>query len=173
MSATLQDKPTKRINLASPADVVVKRKVAGGADGQGTTEPIVSARDVNLFYGKAQALFDISIDFPRGEVTALIGPSGCGKSTFLRCLNRMNDLIDSVKITGSIQLAGEEILDRTLDIIELRRQVGMVFQKPTPFPQIDLRERGLRLADRGREQEERIGRGRGEELEAGRVVGRD
>ena len=67
-------------------------------------------------------------------MTALIGPSGCGKSTFLRCLNRMNDLIDSVKISGSIQLDGKEILDRSLDIIELRRKVGMVFQKPTPFP---------------------------------------
>jgi phosphate transport system ATP-binding protein len=134
MSSTLQDKPAKRINLASPADVAAKRTSADGGHEAAAAEPIVSARDVNLFYGKSQALFDISIDFPRGEVTALIGPSGCGKSTFLRCLNRMNDLIDSVKITGSIRLAGNEILDRSLDIIELRRQVGMVFQKPTPFP---------------------------------------
>ena len=134
MSSTLQDKPKKRINLASPADVVAKRKRTEVAEGQQPAEPVVSARDVNLFYGKSQALYDISIDFARGDVTALIGPSGCGKSTFLRCLNRMNDLIDSVKITGSIKLAGDEILDRTLDIIELRRKVGMVFQKPTPFP---------------------------------------
>lgn len=134
MSSTVQEKPTKRINLASPADVVANRKSAGAGEAADATEAIVSARDVNLFYGKSQALFDISIDFPRGDVTALIGPSGCGKSTFLRCMNRMNDLIDSVTITGSIQLAGKEILDRALDIIELRRKVGMVFQKPTPFP---------------------------------------
>jgi phosphate transport system ATP-binding protein len=134
MSSTLQDNPTQRISLASPADVAAKRKSSGDGEAVGVAEPVVSARDVSLFYGKSQALFDISIDFPRGDVTALIGPSGCGKSTFLRCLNRMNDLIDSVKITGSIQLAGEEILDRALDIIELRRKVGMVFQKPTPFP---------------------------------------
>ena len=134
MSSTLQDKPTQCINLASPAEAVANRKSTGNGDSEGVAEPVVSARDVNLFYGKAQALFDISIDFPRGDVTALIGPSGCGKSTFLRCLNRMNDLIDSVRITGSIKLAGDEILDRTLDVIELRRKVGMVFQKPTPFP---------------------------------------
>lgn len=134
MSSTLQDKPTTRINLASPAEVVAKRDLGEDSEEQAAAEAVVSARDVNLFYGKSQALFDVSIDFPRGDVTALIGPSGCGKSTFLRCLNRMNDLIDSVKITGSIRLAGEEILDRSLDIIELRRKVGMVFQKPTPFP---------------------------------------
>jgi phosphate transport system ATP-binding protein len=134
MSSGIQERPQTRINLASPAETATKRKGASDSNGNGTTEPIVSARGVDLFYGKSQALFDISIDFPRGEVTALIGPSGCGKSTFLRCLNRMNDLIDSVKISGSIKLDGEEILDRTLDIIHLRRQVGMVFQKPTPFP---------------------------------------
>ena len=134
MSSTVQDKAKKSINLASPADVVAERKKNRQSDRTGVHEPIVSAREVDLFYGKSQALFDISIDFPRGEVTALIGPSGCGKSTFLRCLNRMNDLIDSVRISGSIKLDGDEILDRTLDIIELRRKVGMVFQKPTPFP---------------------------------------
>ncbi len=134
MSSTVQDKPKKSIDLASPADVVAERKKNREPDQTGATEPIVSAREVDLFYGKSQALFNINIDFPRGDVTALIGPSGCGKSTFLRCLNRMNDLIDSVRITGSIKLAGDEILDRTLDIIELRRKVGMVFQKPTPFP---------------------------------------
>ena len=134
MSSTVQDKPKQSINLASPADVVAERKKNREPKQAGVHEPVVSAREVDLFYGKSQALFNINIDFPRGEVTALIGPSGCGKSTFLRCLNRMNDLIDSVRITGSIKLDGDEILDRTLDIIELRRKVGMVFQKPTPFP---------------------------------------
>ena len=97
-------------------------------------DPIVLARNVDLFYGQTQALHDISLDFPRHEVTALIGPSGCGKSTFLRCLNRMNDLIDSVRTTGAIEFDGEDINDKTVDVIELRRKVGMVFQKPTPFP---------------------------------------
>jgi len=134
MSTVAEDKPKDAIKLTSPSEVVNQRKSNGDAAQVGITEPIVAAREVDLFYGKSQALFDISIDFPRGEVTALIGPSGCGKSTFLRCLNRMNDLIDSVRINGSILLDGDEILDRTLDIIELRRKVGMVFQKPTPFP---------------------------------------
>lgn len=97
-------------------------------------EAIVNIEQVCLFYGSGQALTDISFNIPRHKVTALIGPSGCGKSTLLRCLNRMNDLIDNVRITGSIRLDGQEILDKSLDVIELRRRVGMVFQKPTPFP---------------------------------------
>ena len=97
-------------------------------------DPIVQTRDLHLRYGAKEALFGISMDFPRHQVTALIGPSGCGKSTLLRCLNRMNDLIDGVSITGSILLDGEEINDPTLDVIQLRRRVGMVFQKAVPFP---------------------------------------
>jgi phosphate transport system ATP-binding protein len=97
-------------------------------------DPVVRAEHVHLCYGKSQALTDVSMDFPRHQVSALIGPSGCGKSTLLRCLNRMNDLIDDVRTTGRILLDGDDILDPTLDVIELRRRVGMVFQKPTPFP---------------------------------------
>jgi phosphate transport system ATP-binding protein len=97
-------------------------------------DPVVRAKDVSLYYGEAQALKEITLDFPRGEVTALIGPSGCGKSTFLRCLNRMNDLIDDVRTTGSLLLDDRNILDPAIDVIELRRRVGMVFQRPTPFP---------------------------------------
>lgn len=97
-------------------------------------DPIVRAKDLSLYYGNAKALSEITLDFPRNQVTALIGPSGCGKSTFLRCLNRMNDLIDGVRTTGSIALDGQEITDPVLDVIELRRRVGMVFQKPVPFP---------------------------------------
>lgn len=96
--------------------------------------PIVEAQSVSLFYGATQALRDISIAIPRQKVTALIGPSGCGKSTFLRCLNRMNDLIDSVRVLGSIRLDGQEINTPSIDVIELRRRVGMVFQKSNPFP---------------------------------------
>jgi phosphate transport system ATP-binding protein len=97
-------------------------------------DPILTIRGLNLFYGAAQALIDIDIDLPRRQVTAFIGPSGCGKSTLLRCLNRMNDLIDDIRIEGSIRMDGEEINTHALDVIELRRRVGMVFQKSNPFP---------------------------------------
>ena len=94
----------------------------------------VQIRRVSLFYGSKQALFDIDLDIGRREVTAFIGPSGCGKSTLLRCLNRLNDLVDGVRVTGSIRLNESEILDPTLDVTDLRKRVGMVFQKPNPFP---------------------------------------
>jgi phosphate transport system ATP-binding protein len=99
-----------------------------------TGNPVVRAEQVCLYYGKTEALKNITMDFPRHEVTALIGPSGCGKSTLLRCLNRMNDLIDGVRTTGRIEFDGQDINDKAVDVIELRRRVGMVFQKPTPFP---------------------------------------
>jgi phosphate transport system ATP-binding protein len=91
-------------------------------------------RDLSLYYGKDQALKTISLDIPRHQVTAFIGPSGCGKSTLLRCFNRMNDLVDICRIEGQILLDGEDIYDRGVDVAELRRKVGMVFQKPNPFP---------------------------------------
>ena len=94
----------------------------------------VTAREVCVFYGPKQALFDVSIDIPEKAVTAFIGPSGCGKSTFLRCLNRMNDTIDGARVAGRIELDGEDIYDAGLDVVELRARVGMVFQKPNPFP---------------------------------------
>ena len=94
----------------------------------------VIARDVSVFYGDKQALFDVDLEVGRNQVTALIGPSGCGKSTFLRCLNRMNDVIDGCKVSGSIAVDGTEILDQSIDVVQLRRRVGMVFQKPNPFP---------------------------------------
>jgi len=94
----------------------------------------ITAKDVNVFYGAKQALFDVSLDIPGNSVTALIGPSGCGKSTFLRCINRMNDTITGCKVTGRIELEGEDINDRSLDPVLLRARVGMVFQKPNPFP---------------------------------------
>ena len=95
---------------------------------------VVSVQDLCLWYGEHQALKNVSIEIPEKSITALIGPSGCGKSTFLKTLNRMNDLIPGVKITGSVEYKGENIFDPAMDVNELRRQVGMVFQKPNPFP---------------------------------------
>ncbi len=95
---------------------------------------ILSVQDLCLWYGSHQALTNINIEIPEKSITALIGPSGCGKSTFLKALDRMNDLIPDVKITGSVRYKGEDIFDPSVDVSELRRQVGMVFQKPNPFP---------------------------------------
>ena len=95
---------------------------------------IITVKDMNLWYSNYHALKNISINIPANKLTALIGPSGCGKSTFLKTLNRMNDLVDGVKITGSIQYDNKEIFGDNIDVTELRRQIGMVFQKPNPFP---------------------------------------
>jgi phosphate transport system ATP-binding protein len=94
----------------------------------------VTTRKVNLWYGDKQALFDVDIDIAANEVTAFIGPSGCGKSTFLRCLNRMNDTIPICRIEGDMRLDGQDIYDKSIDVVQLRARVGMVFQKPNPFP---------------------------------------
>jgi phosphate transport system ATP-binding protein len=94
----------------------------------------VKAEDVNVYYGDKHALKSVSIDIPERSVTAFIGPSGCGKSTFLRCLNRMNDTIEGCRVSGSITLDGSDVYDPALDVVELRARVGMVFQKPNPFP---------------------------------------
>ncbi len=94
----------------------------------------ICCRDVNVFYGDKQAIFDVSLDIGRNEVIAMIGPSGCGKSTFLRCLNRMNDTIDICRVTGRITMDGVDIYGRDVDVVPLRSRVGMVFQKPNPFP---------------------------------------
>ncbi len=95
---------------------------------------IISVRDLCLWYGEHKALKEVNIEIPEKSITALIGPSGCGKSTFLKTLNRMNDLIPGVKITGTVEYNGEDIFAPSMDVNELRRQVGMVFQKPNPFP---------------------------------------
>ena len=116
--------------VAEEADVVTKlpteREIA---------EPVrIATRSLDVFYGEKQALMDIELDIRPNEVTALIGPSGCGKSTFLRCLNRMNDIVDGCRVEGQIKLDGEDIYDKAIDVVQLRARVGMVFQKPNPFP---------------------------------------
>ncbi len=101
---------------------------------QEALETSIKIDKLNLFYGEKQALFDVDMDIPKKKVTAYIGPSGCGKSTLLRSINRMNDLVDSVRINGKIFLDGEDIYDKSVNVADLRRRVGMVFQKPNPFP---------------------------------------
>jgi phosphate transport system ATP-binding protein len=98
------------------------------------SSPGLTAENVNVYYGDIQALQDVSINIYSKQITALIGPSGCGKSTFLRCLNRMNDVVDGCRITGNITLNGEDIYASDVDVVELRGRIGMVFQKPNPFP---------------------------------------
>jgi phosphate transport system ATP-binding protein len=110
-------------------------RTAAMASGSIAEHPIkVRARDVSVFYGPKQALFDVSLDIPDRAVTAFIGPSGCGKSTFLRCINRMNDTIDSCRVTGELLIEGRDAYDKAVDPVVLRASVGMVFQKPNPFP---------------------------------------
>ncbi|HYC10342.1 MAG TPA: ATP-binding cassette domain-containing protein, partial [Steroidobacteraceae bacterium] len=124
-------KPSGRLPAQRSADA------ARGApqEGSATIEnPVFACRDVNVFYDAKQALREVSIDVGRRQVLAMIGPSGCGKSTFLRCLNRMNDTIPGTRVTGRITLEGQDIYDRRLDVVRLRSKVGMVFQKPNPFP---------------------------------------
>ncbi|MEK9746375.1 MAG: phosphate ABC transporter ATP-binding protein PstB [Pelagibacteraceae bacterium] len=94
----------------------------------------IKSKNLDVFYGDKQALFNVNLELNEKEVTALIGPSGCGKSTFIRCINRMNDVIDICKISGSIEMDGFDINDKSVDVVELREKVGMVFQKPNPFP---------------------------------------
>jgi len=110
--------PQSDVAAADPAGVRVK----------------MSTRDLNLWYGEKQALLNVGLDITEQEVTALIGPSGCGKSTFLRCLNRMNDTIDGCRVEGDIRLEDMDVYDRSVDVVQLRAKVGMVFQRPNPFP---------------------------------------
>jgi len=107
-------------------------KVSGGTDASLT--PKIETREMSFFYGTKQALYDINLRIQSRSVTALIGPSGCGKSTYLRSLNRMNDIIEGTRVTGSVLLDGEDIYTRDVDVVSLRKRVGMVFQKSTPFP---------------------------------------
>ena len=106
----------------------------GKEESQHPNETCIKVENLNLFYGEKQALHGINMEMPKKKVTAYIGPSGCGKSTLLRCINRMNDLVDSARIDGKILLDGENIYDKAVNVAALRRRVGMVFQKPNPFP---------------------------------------
>lgn len=117
----------------SPASSIAASSATLVSAGAGRL-PKVTARNVNVYYGEKRALNDVTVDIPEKSVTAFIGPSGCGKSTFLRCINRMNDTIPIARVTGRIEIDGSDIYDKSLDVVQLRARVGMVFQKPNPFP---------------------------------------
>ena len=128
MEAKVEARPVIKVEAPAPA------REAAEAQRPAEHEIKMTARDVNVYYGEKQALFDVALDILDRSVTAFIGPSGCGKSTFLRCLNRMNDVIEGCKVTGAITLDGEDIYAPWVDPVQLRARVGMVFQKPNPFP---------------------------------------
>ena len=115
------------IARGEPIEAVVHKAVLA-------EQPILEVEKFSLWYGPKQALFDVTMPVPQGKVTAIIGPSGCGKSTLLRCVNRMNDLIDGVRTEGDMRVSGDSIYAKGVDVIELRKRMGMVFQKPNPFP---------------------------------------
>ena len=128
---------TKMVSpVETPTTIPVESRSGGfrTEDHSDFENPVLQVRNLELYYGATQALFGLNMDIPRNKVVSLIGPSGCGKSTYLRCLNRMTDLIDGVRVNGSILLDGEEVNHKAIDVIELRRRVGMIFQRYNPFP---------------------------------------
>jgi len=131
---TMVEVMDKTTGAISSADLAQNRPSAATVGDVTVADPRMTCRNVDVWYGAKQAIKGVSLDIGKNEVLSMIGPSGCGKSTFLRCLNRMNDTIDGCRVTGSIQLDGQDIYDKGLDPVPLRAQVGMVFQKPNPFP---------------------------------------
>lgn len=130
MSAVISEPPVAASGTAGPP-LPAGNKTVGLVI---TPHPVICARGVDVYYGEKHAIRDVSIDIARNEVLAMIGPSGCGKSTFLRTINRMNDTIVGARVTGRILMEGQDIYDRSQDVVQLRSRVGMVFQKPNPFP---------------------------------------
>ncbi|MFD1685644.1 phosphate ABC transporter ATP-binding protein PstB [Halobellus litoreus] len=134
----------------------VSESVGASAGGSRTRDTVVRAEHIDVWYDDDQALSDITMDIPERSVTAMVGPSGCGKSTFLRCINRMNDLIDSARVEGDLYLRGKNVYDDDVDPVALRRRVGMVFQKPNPFPK-SIRDNvtyGLKIQDKAGDYDE-------------------
>jgi len=134
LSEPLQTKQAAAEGKPERSKRLVSRENRATVGRQFIESPRMSCRDVNVYYGEKHAIINVSLDIGRNEVIAMIGPSGCGKSTFIRCLNRMNDTIDGCRVTGEITLDGSNIYDKNIDVVLLRAQVGMVFQKPNPFP---------------------------------------
>ena len=131
---TMPESDIEKIGKPTEGRVLVSREKRETVGEIAVDNARMTCREVNVWYGEKQAIKNVSLDIGRNEVIAMIGPSGCGKSTFIRCLNRMNDTIEGCRITGTIALDGVDIYDRNIDVVPLRAQVGMVFQKPNPFP---------------------------------------
>ncbi|SEF82025.1 phosphate ABC transporter ATP-binding protein, PhoT family [Oceanospirillum linum] len=129
-----QGKPAAHETKSHSIDISSMNRGEGSSLSLEQETTCLDVRNMDLFYGEKQALFDVNMTIPKQRVTAFIGPSGCGKSTLLRSLNRMNDLVDGCRITGEINMEGQNIYQKNVDVAELRRRVGMVFQKPNPFP---------------------------------------
>jgi phosphate transport system ATP-binding protein len=135
ISTSINMKPSAKTAGRTAEDALQTPVETGKTVGEVTVaDPIFKCRDVDVYYGEKHAIKKVGIDIGRNQVLAMIGPSGCGKSTFLRCLNRMNDTIPNARVEGSIALDGNDIHDRKQDVVQLRARVGMVFQKPNPFP---------------------------------------
>jgi len=140
------------------AESLIETDVTAGESRPGSEETIIESRDVSVWYGDERALDGVSMEIPEKRVTAIIGPSGCGKSTFLRCINRMNDLIDEARVEGELRFGGKNVYDADVDSVALRRRIGMVFQQPNPFPKsiYDNVAYGLRLQDRTENLDEKV-----------------
>lgn len=134
MANTMEEMTVEERSPRLKAPTISGNRQGRSADELAALEHKIEVRDLDFFYGESQALYDINITVPAKCVTAFIGPSGCGKSTFLRCMNRMNDMIEGTRINGTIHLDGEDIRGHRVDVVELRKRVGMVFQKSNPFP---------------------------------------
>lgn len=131
---TRESRKRTEISKMPPLDTATIDNLSHPSSFPSNEETVLEVRDFNLWYGDSQALHDIQLKFPKGQVTALIGPSGCGKSTLIRSINRLNDLVDSIRFTGDMLLNGKSIYGTNVDVIELRKRTGMVFQKTNPFP---------------------------------------
>ncbi len=134
MARAKQDVDIQMNSALSSGQKLVSRENRKTVGDITVSDPRMTCREVNVYYGDKQAIKNVSLDIGHNEVVAMIGPSGCGKSTFIRCLNRMNDTIDTCRVTGEIKLDGIDIYDKNIDVVPLRARVGMVFQKPNPFP---------------------------------------
>jgi phosphate transport system ATP-binding protein len=134
MPENVRDEAAVEAEHASLAERATERAAAPAPVAERMKEPIFEARDVAVFYGEHRAVTDINVRLAKNEITALIGPSGCGKSTFIRCLNRMNDLIPSARVEGQVIYHDQDLYDPKVDPVQVRKRIGMVFQKPNPFP---------------------------------------
>ena len=154
---SFQDNTTESTGPSTDS-VVEPTAGVGGTETTPEADTIIESRDLNVYYNDAQALQDVSMEIPEQQVTALIGPSGCGKSTYLRCLNRMNDLIDAARVEGEVRFRGKNVYDDDVDPVALRRKIGIVFQEPNPFPKsiYDNVAYGLRVQGKDDDLDEKV-----------------